>query len=170
MSQLLSYFIALCLLRAAPQDLSASGLMFGLTLAAHLGASLLLTLSAEVDGGAALGQVLLDMGLTLVALYGALSLVGRQSRFLQAATALLGSAALIGLVSLPLIQLATGPEEAPGQVLAAWLLLAVIGWSLVVAGNILRYAFELRLAQGVLIAALFNLFVYALVNTVFPVA
>lgn len=170
MNRLLAYFLDLCLLRAAPQDLSASGVMLGLTLVAHLAVTLLLVLSTEVEGGTALGQVLLDVGLTLIALYGALLLVGRLPRFLQAATALLGSSALIGLVTLPLIGLATGPEEGPARLVGTWLLLLVIGWSLLVSGSILRHTFELRLAQGVLIAAVFNLFSYALVNAAFPVA
>lgn len=169
MNRLLSYFLNLCLLRAAPQDLSASTLMFSLTLAAHLGVTLLLILSAAVDGGTALGQVLLDVALMLLALYGALSLVGRLGRFLQTATALLGSSALIGVVTIPLIPLGSGSADNPVTLVSAWLLLAVVGWSLLVAGSILRHAFELRLPQGVLIAAVFNLLSYALVNAAFPV-
>ncbi len=169
MNRLLAYFIDLCLLRAAPQDLPASGLMLGLALVAQLGVTLLLILSVTAETESVLGQGLMDLGLTLLALYAALSLLGRGGRFLQAATALLGSSALIGLVSIPLLRLATGPEDSPLTVAGAWLLLVMVGWGLLVAGHILRHTFELRLAQGVLIAAVFNLFSYAVVNAVFPV-
>lgn len=170
MNRLLAYFLDLCLLRAAPQDLPASILGLGLTFAGNLAVTLLLITSAEVDAGTALGQGLLDTALMLATLYLVLSALGRLGRFLQTSTALLGSSALIGLLTIPLVDLGSGPAESIGTLVGVWMLLVVVGWSLLVAGHILRHAFELRLAQGVLIAGLFNLLSYMLVNAVFPVA
>ncbi len=169
MKKLLAYFLDLCLLRSAPQDLPASRILFGLTLLANLGVTLLLVGGAEVDRAAALWQSLLDTALMLAILYLVLRLRNWTGRFLQTATALLGSSALLGILTIPAVYLSSVAAEGITTAVAAWLLLLLIGWSMLVGGHILRHALEVRLGQGVLIAVLFQLAAYALVNLLIPV-
>lgn len=170
LKRLVSYFAELCFLRAAPQDLSASGLMFGLTFGVNLAVTLLLVASTEADRLTALWQSLLDTALMLGALYLVLRAKAWAGRFVQTSTALLGSSALLGLLTLPMVQLGRGPTDSIATVAAAWLLVVVLAWSMLVMGHILRHALELRLGQGVLIAVAFSMVTYVLINAVFPVA
>ena len=167
LKRLVSYFAELCFLRAAPQDLSASGLMFGLTFGVNLAVTLLLVASTEADRLTALWQSLLDTALMLGALYLVLRAKAWAARFVQTSTALLGSSALLGLLTLPVVQWDRGPTD---SIATAWLLVVVLAWSMLVMGHILRHALELRLGQGVLIAVAFSMVTYVLVNAVFPVA
>jgi len=164
---LIQFFFELCLLRKAPQDLTASSALLGLTFAADLLMGMVLAATVGLSPGLGLLQSLVDVALMLSLLYGALSLLDRVSRFQQTATALLGSGALLGFIAVvPLSMLPQGSEEqASGE--AVLLFLALIVWGIVVAGHILRHTFGLRLGQGVAIAVVYNFFAYSLVSSLF---
>ena len=57
----------------------------------------------------------------------------------------------------------------PGQpsVLAGFLFLSLIAWSVLVTGHILRHSFDLTLGQGVLVAVAYNLLSYNLISGFF---
>jgi hypothetical protein len=154
---LLHYFWDLCLLRAKPQDAPASYLLLLLSLLINLLVGVLVL--GDTFGGplpaflASLVDDLLLMGfLWLLLLWR-----GWGNRFLQAMTALLGSGILLSLISYPL-QLAVG--NAPQQsTVAAWAglsLLLILVWIHLVMGHILRYALEVALPAGILLALAFN--------------
>jgi hypothetical protein len=46
------------------------------------------------------------------------------------------------------------------------LFLALVGWSVLVVGHILRHAFDLSLAQGVVIAIAFDVFSFVVISAV----
>jgi hypothetical protein len=164
---LIQFFFELCLLRKAPQDLSASSALLGVTFAADLLMGMVLAATAGLSPGLGLLQSLVDVAFMLSLLYGALNLLDLLPRFQQTATALLGSGALLGLIAVvPLSMLPQGSEEqASGG--AALLFLALIVWSILVAGHILRHTFGLRLGQGVAIAVVYNFVAYSLVSSLF---
>jgi hypothetical protein len=162
------FFFELCLLRRAPQDLPASSALLGVTLVADLSAGILLARTAGIAVGVGLAQGLVDVVLTLSLLYSGLSLTRHRSRFAQAATAVRGSGALLGVLALVPVGLLPADTESQGAVLGGLLFMALIGWSVLVTGHILRHAFDIALAQGVAIAVAYDVFLYWLVAVLFP--
>ena len=168
MQALIRFYVELCLLRRAPQDLPASAALFWAVLAADLAVGLVVGLAAGLPLGASLGQDLVETGLLLGVLYAGLYFTGHPGRFLQAASALLGSSVLISLAALvPLALNPTGSEETDAAALGALLLLGLLAWSVVVAGHILRHTFAISLAQGAAIAVAFQILAIFLLGGLF---
>jgi hypothetical protein len=164
---LIQFFVELCLLRKAPQDLTASSALLGVTFVADLLMGVVLAASVGLSPGLGLLQSLFDIGLMLALLYGALRLLDRLPRFLQTATALLGSGALLGFIAVVPLSLLPQRSEDQASGVAVMLFLALIVWSILVTGHILRHTFALRLGQGVGIAVLYSFFAYSLVGGLF---
>jgi hypothetical protein len=165
---LIRYYIELCLLRRAPQDLPASTALFWTVLAVDLAVGLVVGLAAGLPLGASLAQDLFEAALMLGALYAGLYLTRHPERFLQSASALLGSSALISLAALaPLSLNPTGSEETDAAALGALLLLAILAWSIVVTGHILRHTFAIGLGQGAAIAVAFQILAISLLGGLF---
>lgn len=165
MQALIRFYFELCLLRRAPQDLPASTALFWTVLVVELAVGLAVGLTAGLPFAASLAQDVLEAGLMLGALYTGLSFSGHRARFLQAASALLGTSALISLAALvPLSLNPTGSEETDAAALGAVLLLALMVWSVVVAGHILRHTFSISLPQGAAIAVAFQLLAISLLG------
>lgn len=155
------------MLRRNPQDLPASTVLFALVLAAGLGGGLLLAVTAGAAPLVGLGQTALDYLLMFAALQLALKLVDKRERFLQTATALVGADTLIGLVALlPVSFVGPNPQESPQLLLAGLMFLALVVWSVVVTGHILRNAFGLTLGQGAAIAIAFDVLSFLIVGSV----
>jgi hypothetical protein len=162
---IIHFFVDLCVLRRKPQDLPASPVLLGLVLAAGLGGGLLLATSAGAPLLQGLGQTALDYLLMLAALHLGLRLLDKKPRFMQSATALVGAETLIGLVALLPVALAgPSPEQSPQLILAGLLFLALVVWSVLVTGHILRHAFDLTLAQGIAVAIAFDVVSFLLVG------
>jgi hypothetical protein len=165
--QLVNFFVDLCLLRAAPQAMPASGVLLGLTLVLNVLVGVLILAGISVGPGAALGESLLEAGISLFALRLALLLRGHVARFRQTATALMGSNLLLGLAALPALDLGKDGDSELAVLGSLYLLLLML-WSMVVLGHILRHALELSLGEGVTLAALYTLISYAFLSTLFP--
>jgi len=167
---LVHFFIELCLLRRNPQDLPASTTLFGLVLAVAVVGGLLLSITAGASLAAGLAQTLLDLLLMLGVLHLATKALNKQARYMQTATALVGADVVIGLVALLPVSLAqpvaTGTEPGADVLLAGLMFLVLVGWSVLVVGHILRHAFDLSLAQGVVIAIAFDVFSFVVISTV----
>jgi hypothetical protein len=165
---LVHFFIDLCLLRRNPQDLPASPALFGIVLAIALAAGLLLAVTAGAAWIGGIAQTLLDLLLMLGVLHLALKALNKQSRYLQTATALVGADAVIGLVALLPVSLArpiaTGAEPGGEVLLAGLFFLALVAWSVLVVGHILRHAFDLTLAQGVVIAIALDILSFVVIS------
>jgi hypothetical protein len=165
---LITFFVELCLLRRVPQNLPSSWTLFQVTLVADLATGLLVGLAAGISAGLSLIQGGAEIALMLGALFVALRLTGREPRFAQSASALLGSSALIGLVALlPLGLSASGGQESDAAALGAFLLLGLVGWSILVTGHILRHTFDITLGQGTAAAAAFEILTIALLGGLF---
>lgn len=167
MPALIQFFFELCLLRKAPQDLPGSSALLGVTLVADLLMAMVLAGVVGLSPGRGLIQGTVDAAFMLALLYGASQLLNRVPRFQQTATALLGSGAVLGFIAVvPLSMLPQGSsEQASGG--AALLFLALIVWSVLVTGHILRHTFDWTLPQGVGIAVAYNFFAYSLVGGLF---
>jgi hypothetical protein len=166
--QLVRLFAAICLLRAAPQDLPASRMLLGITLGLYLLCSWLLAIPAYGQMRA-VPVALLDTGLLIVFIQTLLYLLSRSARSLQTLTAMAGSGSLLGLLALPLVlwgQPAQMDEPLGGLLLYAWLLLLV--WNLLVAGHILRHALSTSLGIGTGVSLLYALVSMQLFAKLFP--
>ena len=162
---LLNYFVDLCLLRARPQDLPASSVVFALTAALNVVVGALLVVGAQLGPLLALSESLFEVGLMLAVLRLALIWQGKSARFPQTASAIMGSSALLGLVALPLLSIGSGEDASLGGLL----LLMVVVWSIVVMGHIVRHAFELTLGQGSIVALLYTIVSFQIIVSIFPV-
>ncbi len=151
-------FVEMCLLRRAPQDLPASPLLLGVAIAAHVGLGTLITLIyypfLTAIGVSVTGTLLL--GLLAFVL---LSARGLTERFFQTYAAFAGTGAVLEAVALPIVAMletndTTGAASAAGVILTIpWLALLV--WSWVVSGHILRHALSVHLTAGIGISMAF---------------
>ena len=151
-------FVEICLLRLGPQDLPASPFLLGIAVAAYLGLGVLVTalhypfltaVAISVTGA-------LIFGLLAFVL---LSVRGVSERFFQTCAAFAGTGAVLEAAALPLVALLepVEPEGAEAGAVAGsaagliltlpWLALLI--WSWVVGGHILRHALSVRLTAGI---------------------
>ena len=166
--QLVRLFVAICLLRAGPQDLPVSRTLLRLALGLYLLFAWLLAVPAYGQGRAVL-VALLDAALLIVFVQVLLYLLSRSARIPQTLTAMAGSGSLLGLLALPLVlwgQPAQAEEQISGLLLYAWLLLLV--WNLLVTGHILRHALSTSLGIGTGVALLYTLISMQIVSALFP--
>jgi hypothetical protein len=162
---LLRLFIDICLLRVTPQELPAAPILRRLTLFAYLVSGLLVLAPGEGVMRAA-GMVMVDAGVMLALLAAALHWRRHPARFDQAATALLGTGALLGLLLLPVLVLGRAGESVAGAAFPLWL--ALFLWGLVVSAHILRHALELPMAGGMLAAVVYFSVSLVLIEMLFP--
>lgn len=167
MLAIIHFFIDLALLRRKPQDLPASPALFGLVLIAGLAGGVLLALTAGATLPLALVQTVLDMLLMLAVLQMALKWVKKPSRFVQTATALVGTDTLVGFAALLPVSLAgPGTGDSPQLVVAGLLFIVLVAWSVLIAAHILRHAFDIKLMQGAVIAVAFDILSFVIVGGV----
>ncbi len=169
MSALFNYFVNLCLLRAAPQDLPGSSALLGVIFVINASIGTLLMATTKLGPGLALVESVFELGLMLGVLRIALFLRGHPDRFNQSATAVMGSGILMSLLALPLLAggVASGGEVGEGGVM---LLLGMVVWSVVILGHILRHTFDLTPGQGVAVAAFYSLASYQLTTSLFALS
>lgn len=164
---LIEFFIQLCLLRRAPQDLPVSSALLGLALIADLAVGTVLGAVVALSPMLTLAEGLVDVLFTLGLLYLALQLLDRLPRFHQTATALLGAGALLGLLAIVPLSFMSSGQPSEQSALAGLLFLALLAWSILVMGHILRHSFDLRLGQGVVVAIAYNLLSFFLISVIF---
>lgn len=158
----------ICLLRAGPQDLPGTPRFLHLMLTGYFLVDLLV---AQLNFGFrdALGVSALDV--LLLAMFTRLLLQGasKLERFNQTLAAMAGTGQLLGVVALPLIH-GLNLAEAAGQPapLLVLLWLAVLIWSLLVLGHILRHALSTNLIAGVGVGVLYSVLIMVVVRAVFP--
>ena len=167
MLKLFNYFIDVCLLRRAPQDLPASTSLFVMviTMSVIVGA---IGVSDVIPGISALAASMLDAVIIMVLLQLVLRVKNQPARFLQTATALFGSSTVLGLMALPL-QLAVGDgssEQAMAPMISvAYLVLLV--WVQVVIGHILRHALNVSFMLGVGLALTYSVLSGTIIQSLF---
>ena len=163
-------FIGMCLLRIAPQDLPASTLLLALAIAAHAGLGTVVSL-LYVPPLTALGVSVTGTVLVGVLAYALLSVRGLVARFSQTYAALAGTGAVLEVVALPIVAMldTTSPSDAPSAagVLRAVPWLALLVWSWVVSGHILRHALSVHITAGIGISMAFFWLSAAVIHRMF---
>ena len=160
-------FIEVCTLKRRPQDLPASTLLLGITLATHTLASILLS-TVTLEFWKALMAGIVDTLLVVVLSASLLYLCRLGARIPQTVTAMTGTGTIITLVAIPLFSWSQNAQQGDGSPFAALLVLGVIAWSLAVSGHILRHALSVPYFLGIFIAFGFFWISHSLFITLFP--
>lgn len=160
----LRLLLDICLFRKGPEDVPASAVLLGLTLLGYVLVGLLL-LSFQIGIGAALLQVFAEGAMDLAFLRLLLWTAQKPHRFLQAATALVGSDALISLLALPLL-LAQGVEGFAAVLYFP--LLAMMIWHVAVFGMIFGRSISKSFPVGIAVALLYTLLSVQIMAKLFP--
>lgn len=162
--QLLRFWLGLCLLQVAPQDMPASRPVLVVSLCGYALVSVLLAgLTSGMPDGAAMA--LLELVLLALFTAGLLFLIGHPQRFSQTLAALTGSGSLLGLPALALV-LSAGPDPAVSLTSSGWLL--QLFWNLLVNAHIMRHALSVSLALGAGVSVMYMLVSTQVLLTVFP--
>ncbi len=107
----------------------------------------------------------------IMVLFSSLVLViaGKTGRYVQTLTALAGTGALLGMVGLPLVTLATNASQSGGPagvLVIGWLLLLI--WSITVQAHIFRHALSTSFGIGLMISGLHAVLAITLLEYLFP--
>ncbi len=147
--------IAIALLRAGPEDLPCSAGLMGIAIAvtAAINVPVIQRFTPQAEP---LLQIALLAGYNLAFLAVALWLRGHSARFIQSATALFGTDAVISLVALPVLLVVGSPEQASAIGALSFLLLLI--WNIAVVNHILRAALGIGglVSLGITLAYIFG--------------
>jgi hypothetical protein len=153
MYSLIRAFWNICMLRAGPQDLPASGVLFGLALAVNVASNIVVSVSALLDTST-LGRLVVaafvETLVMLATVYLLLSILGHGARALQTLTALAGTAAAINVLAMPMIWIS--PLFVNLNNPFALLLVFLVLWSVVIVAHILRHALSITAIPAGLLA------------------
>jgi putative flippase GtrA len=168
--RLSSVFMEIALHRRGPEDLPASRFLFGLLAIVYGCTSFIATQIVEPWPRAA-AMVAADVGTYLAFLWVLLALFGRRPRYLQTASALLGSGTVLTLFGIPLILLAgfANGEVETGN-LGTWLFFLLIVWSIDVASFVLSRALPVPYIVALMIVLGYTFGSASLGRLLFPVA
>lgn len=154
MKLLFTTFLQIMLLRSGPQVLPASRHLLGLSLLLHWLTGVALGLFGQplrLSVFSALAATLLMVALV----HFILMLQRHRPRFTQTLTALAGCEVILGLIALPISTLYYAGDWA--RDIAALLLLAVLGWNVVLAAHIFRHALDITQGRGLIYAICYML-------------
>lgn len=169
MKEIVQAFLDIAMLRRGPADLPASRFLLTLAGVAYLLTGALTVASYSRSAGDFLGQLGLDLALTLGFFTAVLALNRKTGRIEQTLTAVLGTGAVLAVVSLPLtIWLDTQGAESAAAIFPAVGIYLLVLWSIGINGHILRCALEIPYAGGVVLAAAFFILNVAIFARLFP--
>jgi hypothetical protein len=161
----LKAFLDIVLWRRGPQDLPASRLLLWLTAAAYVAVSIVQLTLLEEPAAAWLVFVVLDPVLLTAGVYLLLKLFSRTDRFLQTATAVLGTGVVLGLcMFLPvqwLLTVAGVPVESTAAGLVALAMVVVFA---LVTGRIVKLATDSSLFTGITLSLTYFLLINLLLH------
>ena len=165
---LLKPFLDICLLRLAPQELPASGLLLAVALLAHTITGILISI-VQLNAANAVAAGITDTLLLCALTFVLLSAHRLGARLTQTLTALAGSGAIIGLIALPVTGWFYQAHAGTGSGgLPALILLVLIAWSITVVGHVLRHALSAPFFLGMIAATAFYGISIWVLNTLFP--
>jgi hypothetical protein len=163
--QFLRIFIDIVLWRRGPQDLPASGLLLWITVAAYVAVSAVqLALLGETAATWAF-FIVVDPLLLGAWVWLVLRLYGHRERFVQTASAVFGTGALLGIgLYLPLQLIVTTLGHDPASGLAQFFALLLVVAFTLVTGRILKLATDSNLFTGIAVSLTYFLVINYLVG------
>lgn len=163
--QFLRIFLDIVLWRRGPQDLPASSLLLGLTVAAYVAVSAVQLALLGETAATWLFFVVFDPLLLAGWVWLVLRLYGHRERYLQAASAVFGTGAVLGLgLYLPLQLIVTGLGYEPASGLAQFFALVLVVVFTLVTGRIIKLATDSNLFTGIAVALTYFLVINYLVG------
>lgn len=169
MREIVQAFLDIAMLRRGPEDLPASGFLLGLAGAAYLLTGALTVAAYSRSSGDFVGQLVLDLGLMLAFFVVLLAINRKATRIEQTLTAVMGTGALLALVSLPLtIWLDAHGAESPTAIFPAIGIYLLVLWSIGINGHILRRALDIPYVGGVVLSAGYFIINVAVFAQLFP--
>jgi hypothetical protein len=167
---LLQAFFEILIRRRGPEHLPDSDFLLKLTLIVYVFAQAPVVVALYGWTGEALVAVLLDTGLLALFFWVLLKFTGREARYRQTLTALLGTGALLSLPQGPLVLLSKAAADA-GQPPAGptFALLLFLFWSIIVQAHIVSRALSGSIGIGLAVALVYFLLSYQL-SGMFPPA
>ncbi len=171
MTALFNYFFELCLLRAKPQDIPASGILLGLVIVANVLVGVLAFSGLYGGVARALMAGVVESLFFLTTLGLLLYFKGVTPRFNQAATALLGSSTLLAVILIPLYSMSgTGTDHTAVTAVADLGALALLIWSLLIMGHVIRHTIGITFGHGIMFAMTYFLLSSLFVGSLFPLS
>ena len=160
----LTVVMRIALLQAGPQDLPSdrSSLIFALIFYGLVAT----TFGVAVSESRPMSLLLLSFVIQISMVFTLLQINGQLDRFNQTASAVFATAALLGLVTLPLWLMAKPPIP-PGLAL---LLLGSLFWSLAVDGSIWRHALNRSFGFGLAVSVLLFVIHFSIMQSFGPPA
>ncbi len=152
MSLLLKVFAEIALFRRGPEDLPASRFLLAFSLLFYTVGTVATSSVYAVDAGQIFLEALADVTMMLL-WYGSLLVIyQRRARLQQTLTALFGTGALLYLVAFPVMNWMQHLLDAQTSVqLPTLIMMAILIWSIAVAGQIVHRALDIRFGLGILI-------------------
>lgn len=168
-SQILRYFISLCLLRAGPAEAPPSSRLLTQTLLGYLAVGwLVASLRLEIAEGLLSSAV--DTALLIGMAGGLLAVRGYLARLQQTLIALTGSAIILGMLAWPLLRwISTAQQVGLSPGIGSLLLLGLMLWSLAITAHIMRHALSVSFTVGGLIAVLYAFASIRVMAFLFPI-
>ncbi len=163
MYELIKILFEICLLKKGPQDLPASPLLLKLLLVAYVVINLII-LNMGVDFSSSLLQLGVEFIYLITFSYSLLYFFRRTPRYLQTFSALLGTDALLSLLSIPALASFTLNPSAI-TFLAIFLLII---WHWLVYGHIFRHALEQSFPFSLGLVLLYLILIYWIMSALFP--
>jgi hypothetical protein len=163
--QFLRICLDIVLWRRGPQDLPASGLLLAIAVAAYVAVSAAQLALLGETAATWLFFVVVDPLLLAAWLWLVLRLYGHRERFLQAASAVFGTGAVLGLgLYLPLQLFITGLGYDPTSGLAQFFALVLVVVFALVTGRIIKLATDSNLFTGIAVSLTYFLVINYLVG------
>jgi len=163
--QFLRIFLDIVLWRRGPQDLPASSLLLWAAVAAYVAVSAVQLALLGETAATWLFFVVADPLLLAAWVWLVLRLYGRRERFLQTASAVFGTGAVLGLgLYLPLQLIVTGLGHGPVSGLAQFFALLLVVAFALVTGRIIKLATDSNLFTGIAVSLTYFLVINYLVG------
>lgn len=143
----------IALRKLGPEDLPDSGFLLGLTLVGYVLMQVPLAWIAYGPSNAVLSTIIVSAVLLVVFIWALLRVTGFRQRYRQTLTALLGTSALLSLMSLPFSvwrEATVGLQAA--SALPSIFIFAIMLWSLAIDGHILSRALSRPFAIGLMLS------------------
>ena len=168
MNSLLTVFFDIALFRRGPEDLPASRFLLTASFLAYTVGSVATSAVYTEEIFQIILEVLADISLML-AWYGVLLfLFSRRARLPQTLTALFGTGALLYVVAFPVMSwLQFQVVSQINLPLPTLLMIAILMWSIAVAGHIVHRALEIPIVAGILMGILYFLVSVAVFSILF---
>jgi hypothetical protein len=163
--QFLKVFLDIVLWRRGPQDLPASPMLLGLAAAVYVLVSIVQLALLREPAAAWFVFVVLDPLLLTGGVWLLLRFFNRRERFLQTATAVLGTGALLGvLLFLPMQWLLAALDVSSGSTWAGLAALSLVVVFALVTGRILKLATDSNLFTGIALSLTYFLLINLLLE------